>query len=95
MATLVTRIPRKAELPNDFGHHKHRCKRCGAYLCRYHDPRADGGLCWPCAPGGEGGVVIEVEPGEYRRFYLTDDAHALRLAAAAHRYCRELEGSRS
>ncbi len=60
-------MPRKDQAPTDHGRRKQRCAKCGAWLCQYHDPTADGGLCWPCAPGGEG-VVLEVAPGEFRRF---------------------------
>ncbi len=56
------------EAPEDYGRHHARCRKCGAFLCRYHAPDADGGLCWPCAPGGQGGVVLQVEPGLWRRF---------------------------
>jgi hypothetical protein len=54
--------------PDDYGHRTRNCPSCGAWLCRYNA----GPLCWPCSPGGEGGVILEVAPGEWRRFQLAD-----------------------
>ena len=59
------------EAPEDYGRHHARCERCGAWLCRYHDPAADGGLCWPCAPGGEG-VVLRIAEGRWMRYTAAD-----------------------
>lgn len=56
--------------PADYGRHHARCPRCGAWLCRYHSSSEDGGLCWPCAPGGEWGVVIEVETQRWERISI-------------------------
>lgn len=71
---------RPGDPPPDYGRHHARCLRCGAFLCRYHSPIDDGGLCWPCVPGAEG-VVIEVAPGEYRRFDVSELTQGERLAS--------------
>jgi hypothetical protein len=73
---------RRSELPEDYGPRHSVCPRCGCFLNRYHSPTEDGGLCYPCAPGGEG-VVIEVAPGEYRRFHIVKDEDLVDLMEAA------------
>lgn len=68
----------------DYGPRHARCPRCQAWLNRFHDPNLDAGLCHPCRPPGEGGVVVEVKPRQYRRFHVIEGGKAhKRLRRAA------------
>jgi hypothetical protein len=60
-------LRRKEEVPIDHGHRTRRCRICNAFVCRYNDQP----ICWVHQPAGEG-VLLEVAPGQWRRFTPTE-----------------------